>query len=118
MVKVKRDIHARQRQLDLIYRLNTTKGVKKLLNSVPELKESRYWGDYASCDLLIDLETALERLELSETQKRIIELHFYLGLTQVEVAEVLGMTQQGVAYHIATILKRLRNIFSENEDTN
>lgn len=47
---------------------------------------------------LLDLDDALERLRsLSERQAKIVELRFFGGLTQDEVAELLGVSRRTVA---------------------
>ena len=47
---------------------------------------------------LLDLDDALERLRvLSERQARIVELRFFGGLTQDEVAELLGVSRRTIA---------------------
>jgi RNA polymerase sigma factor (TIGR02999 family) len=52
-------------------------------------------GDWA-LDLL-DIDEALGRLaELDERQARIVELRFFAGLTEVEIAELLGVSERTV----------------------
>jgi RNA polymerase sigma factor (sigma-70 family) len=54
------------------------------------------------CDAaqLIELHDALCRLaELDARQSRIVELRFFAGLTEEEIAEVLGMSGRQVKRH-------------------
>lgn len=49
------------------------------------------------CPMLTDLDEALERLEeISPRQAKIIELRFFGGLTEDEVAEVIGVSSRTV----------------------
>jgi RNA polymerase sigma-70 factor (ECF subfamily) len=46
---------------------------------------------------LIALSDALERLAaLNERQSRVVELHFFAGLTEVETSEVLGVSEKTI----------------------
>jgi RNA polymerase sigma factor (sigma-70 family) len=48
-------------------------------------------------DELIDLDAALERLEaLNERQSQVVTYRFFGGLTQREIAEVLGVSEPTV----------------------
>jgi RNA polymerase sigma-70 factor (ECF subfamily) len=49
------------------------------------------------CDLIEGIDAALERLErLSPRQARVVELRFFSGLTEEEIAEVLGVSSRTV----------------------
>ena len=51
----------------------------------------------ARADELVALDEALERLEaIDERQARVVELRYFAGLTEAEVAEVLGVTERTV----------------------
>ena len=50
-------------------------------------------GTVASPEALIELDTALERLEeLSPRQRQVVEMRFFGGMTHEEVAEVIGVS--------------------------
>jgi RNA polymerase sigma-70 factor (ECF subfamily) len=49
------------------------------------------------CALVAELDTALERLAvLNERQARVVELRFFSGLTEEEIAEVIGVSSRTV----------------------
>jgi RNA polymerase sigma factor (TIGR02999 family) len=49
------------------------------------------------CDLVAELDTALLKLgELNERQAKIVELRFFSGLTEEEIAKVLGVSSRTV----------------------
>ncbi len=51
---------------------------------------------------LIDLETALKKLEQGHAEKvRVVEMHFFVGLTHEEIAEVLEVSTRTVERHWA-----------------
>lgn len=56
--------------------------------------------------LSIDLKNAMKRL--NETDRRLLTLRYYRGLTQSVTAEMLGMTQVQVSRREKQILKKLR----------
>jgi len=82
-----------------------------LVDNARERKAHKRGGDRRAVDLdldhfgrddnrfeLLDLDDALERLKaLSQRQARIVELRFFGGLTQDEVAELLGVSRRTVA---------------------
>lgn len=117
------DIHASERQLERMFPLDTEGGVSKLLDSINEVKELRFYsGDFGACDLILDLEEALEKAPLTDTQRIIIDLYYYEDLTQVETSNHLAyyygieMTQQGVNSHLKTIHKRLAKYYEEGKE--
>ncbi|MCY8048481.1 hypothetical protein MOD91_18330 [Bacillus haynesii] len=113
------DIHAKERVLNVMFPIDTEGGVSKLMYALPYIKESRYYeGDYGACDLIMDLETALENIKLTDSQKRIIELHYGEDLTQTETVrrmaeEGFEITQQGVSDNLKTISRRISKFHGE-----
>jgi hypothetical protein len=113
------DVHAKERVLDTMFPIDTEAGVSKLMYALPYVKEGRYLsGDYGACDLIMDLENALSNIRLTDSQRRIIELHYDLDLTQVETvkrmnAEGFEITQQGVSDNLKTINRRISKFHGE-----
>ena len=67
----------------------------------------------------LDLETALSELgELSHRQEKIVEMRFFAGMTNEEVAEVLGISARTVMYdwRMARAWLRTRLQSGESED--
>ena len=93
----KRDLTKREKEYEELYPLDTKKGVLSLLCSIHQVGEKRFYeGDYDACNLLIDLESAIEKAGLTVKQKQIIDLLYYKGFTQIEAAQVTGSSQQAV----------------------
>lgn len=105
--KSKIDRHAKERYLETLFPLGSTKGVLALLNRIHHIRERRYRGDFDACILLLDLERSLEKIKLTERQKQILYLVFEKGYTQAEAGEALGITQQAVNDHILTVARKV-----------
>ncbi|MEC3420523.1 sigma factor-like helix-turn-helix DNA-binding protein [Bacillus thuringiensis] len=111
------DLKASERRLDAKYPLDTEAGVMKLLGNIHKVYEARYFtGDFGACDMILDLDVSLAKLELDDMQKRVIWLHFFEDLTQAEVALRVGNTQQGVSYIVQTVVKQLAKYMQEGNE--
>jgi hypothetical protein len=104
--------------------LDTEGGVSKLFSNINQVKEMRFFsGDFGACDLIIDLEEALEKAPITDIQRIIIDLYYYKDLTQVETSHRLSydygieITQQGVNAHLKSIHKRLAKYYEEGKET-
>lgn len=103
-----------ERALTQRYALNDAEGVDRLLRDIHALRERRFRaGDYAACDLLIDLESAVALANLTDRQREVIDLIYEKDLRQQEVADALGIAQQVVQQHAVGALKRIARIFAE-----
>ena len=49
--------------------------------------------------------------KLTERQMEIIQLYYYKGMNQEEVAEELGISQRAVSYSLEGALKKIRKNF-------
>ncbi|MEY8748902.1 hypothetical protein [Alkalicoccobacillus gibsonii] len=113
------DLHAKERALDNLFPIDTEAGVSKLLYALPQVKEMRFFeGDFGACDLVLDLEHALANIKITETQQRIIELHYHQDLTQVTTVakmqeEGYTITQQGISDNLRTINRRISKFHKE-----
>jgi hypothetical protein len=113
------DVHAQERVMEVMFPLDTEAGVSKLFYALPHVKELRFFaGDYGACDLVIDLEKALQHIKLTDTQRRIIEIHYFQDLTQAETVKKLeeegySITQQGVSDNLKTINRRISKFHGE-----
>jgi len=61
-------------------------------------------------DRTIDLQRALEQLE--PRHRALIELHYFGGLSQPEIAEMLGLTVPQVYHALKTARKQLREMLT------
>ena len=44
---------------------------------------------------------------LNEGERRLIHMRYYLEMTQEEIAELIGKTQQSISYEIGAVLNKL-----------
>lgn len=58
---------------------------------------------------LTRLRAAIEKL--SERDRHVVQLYFFEGKTQQEIADFLGITRQAVQKQLGKILDRLKNFF-------
>ena len=70
--------------------------------------------DEENVEMLADKE--LQKLyaamsKLTERQMEVVQLHFYKGMTQEEIAEELGIGQRAVSYSLTGALKKIRKNF-------
>src|SRR5699024_2252470 len=81
------------------------KQVERLLKEFHTISERRYAkADYSSCDIIVDLESAIGKASLTETQKDIIELYYVKDVEQEDIAELLDVNQSTVSRGISTAL--------------
>lgn len=113
------DLHASERVLDNLFPLDTEAGVSKLLYAFTQVRESTYYGaDFGAVDLILDLEEALNNIKMTDTQRRLIHLHYFIGYKQVEIVKILAkegvtITQQGISDNLKTINRRIAKFHEE-----
>lgn len=100
---------------------NRNKTSGKFENTVLECDDSDWsaavmvdFMDDCKAEVLADKE--LKRLyaamsKLTERQMEIIQLYYYKGMNQEEVAEELGISQRAVSYSLEGALKKIRKNF-------
>ncbi|MEK5109856.1 sigma factor-like helix-turn-helix DNA-binding protein [Cytobacillus sp. FSL K6-0129] len=84
------------RQYEGRYALDNTEGVRRLLADYHALKQRRFAGDNAASDILIDLQTAIERAGLTDRQRQAMHLVYGEDLTQTDAGERMGVSKQTV----------------------
>lgn len=77
--------------------------------SVPAEVERSPSAARARAEVLSEL-ARLVHSSLTENQRRIVQLHFYEGKTQVEIAEQLGISQQAVSRQLFGVIRNGRRI--------
>lgn len=70
--------------------------VKATLEQLHELSARRYLGDYAACDILIDLEHAIKRADLTGRQREALYYVYVEGLTQADAGKRMGVGKPSV----------------------
>jgi len=89
------------------YKLETENGVTAFLNDYHKIAEARFYAnDLSISDMLLDFEFAIKRA-LTERQLQVIKLSYFQDMRQVDVANVLNLTQQTVQEHTAKAIKNI-----------
>lgn len=70
--------------------------VKATLEQMHELSARRYLGDYDACDILVDLEHAIERSDLTDRQREALYYVYVEGLTQEDAGKRMGVGKPSV----------------------
>ena len=81
-----------------------------------KIEESLYFSGVDKLGLLIDIELLLKEAKLTERQKEVVELYFFLQYTQEEVSKVLGISQQAVLDHIKKIKSKIQKVINTWEE--
>ena len=113
MGAVKVDIAGGARKYTQTYALNTSKGVEKLLRDRHKIAARRFTGDYAACDIIIDLNEAIDRAKLSRRQAEAVTYLYGCGLTHEETAEEMDVTRQAVTKFNAEACRKIARIFRD-----
>lgn len=89
------------------YKLDTENGVTAFLTDYHKIAEARFYAnDLSISDMLIDFEFAIKRA-LTERQLQVVKLRYFQDMRQVDVANVLNLTQQTVQEHTASAIKNI-----------
>ena len=91
--------------------LDNRESVRLLLSDYHALSNRRFKGDYAACDVLIDLHTAIEHAGLTERQREVLEYYHFRQFNQTEIAEALGIKQTHVSRHLAVAESKIARVF-------
>lgn len=112
------DVSSAEKFMDNRYKLTKVFGVTNLLKDIHTLREHRFVGTdttYLSCTL-IDFERVVEKTSITEKQKQALFLHYENDMTQGEVAEAMGITQQAVSKHIDSAIAKIVATAKEEDD--
>ncbi|PRO41443.1 sigma factor-like helix-turn-helix DNA-binding protein [Bacillus sp. LLTC93] len=104
----KPDLHLRY---ETQYKLDGPDGVKALLADYTTLRQRRFLGDTAACDILIDLERAIELAALTGKQYEALRLVYFDDLTQTQAGVVMGIAQQNVNNYLDYALSKIADIY-------
>lgn len=84
--------------------------VQNTLANYPIIAERRYASaDYGACDVLMDLDKAISRAELTEQQALVFDLLYNKYRTQVEVSALLNISQPTVFNHNRNAVSKIAN---------
>lgn len=82
-----------------------------MLGDYHALSQRRFNGDTAASDILIDLETAIERANLTDRQRQALELTFLEDLTQEEAGKRMGVRREAVKRHIQVAETKIARVY-------
>lgn len=111
MGHVKVDIEKGSRSYNVKYSLNNAAGVKALLRDRHRISSARFRGDYAACDILVDLHSVINSAGLTDRQTEAIAFVYGIDVTQAEAARQMGITQQGVAKLIDDAADKMASVY-------
>jgi hypothetical protein len=103
------------RELAVKYALNDREGVDALLSDVHRLGARRFErGDYAACDVLIDLASAIAAARLTPRQREALRLYYVEDLTLEDVGVRMGLEsgRKRASRLVITGLNRIAAVFS------
>ncbi|WP_309415836.1 DUF134 domain-containing protein [Bacillus pumilus] len=93
------------------YKLDGPDGVKALLADYTTLRQRRFLGDMAACDILIDLDSAIELAALTGKQYEALRLVYFDDLSQTQAGVVMGITKQNVHKYLETCATKIADIY-------
>ena len=76
------------------------------------MKQRRFAGDYAACDVLIDLERAIELAGLTARQAEALALVYGEDLTQVEAGRRMGLDKRGVNNLLDRAIEAITDVYT------
>lgn len=114
MGAVKIDMEKEARGYNVKYTLNDSAGVRALLGDRYKLSSARFTGDYAACDILLDLASVIEAAELTDKQAEALALVYgRWQLTQTEAAQAMGISQKNISKHLTEATEKMAARYQE-----
>ncbi|APP15633.1 RNA polymerase sigma factor sigK sigma-K factor [Bacillus altitudinis] len=93
------------------YKLDGSDGIKTLLADYTTLRQRRFLGDTAACDILIDLERAIELATLTGKQYEALRLVYFEDLSQTQAGAALGVSQKNVFKNLESAVSKISDIY-------
>ncbi|QHZ59275.1 RNA polymerase subunit sigma [Brevibacillus sp. NSP2.1] len=103
------------REYTVKYALNDREGVDALLSDFHRLASRRFErGDYAACDVLIDLARAIKAAKLTARQTEALRLYYVEDMTLEDVGARMGLEsgRKRASRLVITGLNRIAAVFS------
>ncbi|WP_232696159.1 sigma factor-like helix-turn-helix DNA-binding protein [Brevibacillus daliensis] len=106
------DISKGHRNLSVKYTLNDRDGVDAILRDLHRLRSMRFErGDYAACDILIDLDTAIERAGLTVREREALYYVYERELDTIEAGRAMRISRQRVGQLVYTGLDQIATVY-------
>ncbi len=98
--------------LDLPYTLNFMLGA---MTNRAKLEADVYDSGIESANLIMDIDALIQESKLTKKQAEVVRLYYYKQMTQEEVSNVLGISQQAVLDHLNKIKDKLTKVIERWE---
>lgn len=115
MGHVKIDIEKGSRSYSVKYSLNDAAGVKALLRDRHRISSARFRGDYAACDILVDLHSAINSAGLTDRQTEAIAFVYGFDVTQAEAGRQMGVSREAVTQLIEAAAEKMAAVYKRWE---
>lgn len=89
--------------------------VRFLLSAIPYYRERQYSGNYCDNDDLNDILDAIERADLTERQRQVVELAFIRDMELVPAGAALGISGQAAGVHVRKAVAKITKAYEEGE---
>lgn len=107
----KYDNEAAVRRIEQEYALDNPKSIDLLLRHLPYMQERRFNGDYAASDVLMDMETAISKADLTDRQRQVLRLVYFEDMKQTQVAVEMGITAPTVNLYKRLLAQKIAAVF-------
>ena len=109
------DLKSNEHRLELEYPLDTQQGVNALLSNIHYVYSSAIDnGDFDAINMIIDLEIAYSKIDITKRQREAIRLVFIADLTQREAGEIMGISQQAVQQLIQNVVQKIAEQYKKD----
>ncbi|WP_096436519.1 sigma factor-like helix-turn-helix DNA-binding protein [Alteribacter populi] len=105
------DKSAQHKRLEQRYALDDKDGVRALLRDIHTLNSRSYNGDYAACDILADLATAIGAAGLTDRQREALGYIYGEDLTQADAGKRMGVSHAAVSQFIEAGTQKIAEIY-------
>lgn len=99
------------RRIEQEYALDNPKSIDLLLRHLPYMQERRFNGDYAASDVLMDMETAISKADLTDRQRQVLRLVYFEDMKQTQVAVEMGITAPTVNLYKRLLAQKIAAVF-------
>jgi DNA-binding CsgD family transcriptional regulator len=103
--------HRRLEGLPGLVALDNAVGVSLLLRQIHALNKRKYDGDYSASDVLIDLDTAIQRANLTARETEALKYVYGDDLTQAEAGVAMGIERTTVTDTLKRAHEKIADVY-------
>lgn len=93
--------------MDDLYSKESEKFVRETLTRYHSISQRRFDGDFGACDILMDLNNAIEEAGLTHRQLEIMHYVYMLDHPQEETGVRLGVRRQVINEHLMFAIRKI-----------